>query len=122
MLALTPTHEHVDVGGYSIHIGVGNEFVLIFRGIGDEKTEVNVTNRPGILDPNNFQSFWIGWAEGFIEVGQGEVRDSSTRLLSWQDPSPIQIQSVAVASGHAEAETGGQWQFVFDNGACVVKS
>ena len=40
---------------------------------------------------------------------------NETRLVGWQDPEPVQIQSLAVASGEAEAATGARWTFDIDN-------
>ena len=115
-IALSSAHEHIDVGGYTVALGIGAEISAIFVGTGSDKREVKATNTAGVLDPNTFQWFWLSWADGLIEVGTGEVKDESTVLVSWNDSNPTPVQSISVASGFAEADSGAQWEFSFDNG------
>ena len=68
-IALTHTHTNVDTGGYVIDVGAAaNSKTIIFKGIGDDRKEVQVHETSGVLNPEQFEWFWVSWKSGFIQV------------------------------------------------------
>jgi Farnesoic acid 0-methyl transferase len=51
---------------------------------------------PNILDLNNFNSFWISWINGIIQVGKGNAVGDGM-FMSYNDTSPSAVNYVSFA-------------------------
>ena len=112
-IALSNIHGNLEPLAYEVHIGAAkNSKTVLLWGINGEELTIHETS--GILDPYQLKAFWISWRGGLIEVGEG-TEPSSDTLISWQDPNPVEINSVAVATG-LESQQGGEWEFDGDSG------
>ena len=106
-IALSNIHGNIQPLAYEVHIGAAsNSKTLLLWKVNGQELAVHETS--GILDNSQLKAFWISWQDGVIEVGEGSEPQPDT-LLSWTDPKPVQIQSIAVATG-LESQ-GGEWEF-----------
>ena len=47
------------------------------------------------LSSTSFQSFWVTWANGVIQVGQGTTVGEKT-FMTYNDPTPSAVNSLAI--------------------------
>ena len=57
--------------------------------------ELVLVSTPNILDPVNFNSFWISWINGVIRVGRGTVVGND-KFMSYNDTSPSAVNYIAL--------------------------
>ncbi|CAH1794507.1 unnamed protein product [Owenia fusiformis] len=84
-----------------------NVYEIVLSGYGGSRSDIR-TGRggpamsyaptSGFLSCTEFKSFWIGWENGFIQVGQGTVFGAN-RFMAWQDPTPHQVNIITFATG-----------------------
>ncbi len=54
--------------------------------------------------------FWISWQDGLIEIGKGTIPRQS-RITSWQDPTPFDINGFGVMFKDSTNVGGTTWKF-----------
>lgn len=81
----------------------------VIRVGGGEKSISVLENLVECMRPNKF---WIGWSQGNLRVGKGDVFGEG-QFLQWQDPSPVTVNYVAVSAGYGAV---GVWNFMDDLG------
>ena len=57
-----------------------------------------------ILDINYFNSFWISWINGVIQVGKGTVVGNDM-FMSYNDTSPSAVNYVALSTYNTPGST-----------------
>ncbi|CAH1788312.1 unnamed protein product, partial [Owenia fusiformis] len=73
----------------------------------DERTNQMAHKDGAILSCNEFNDFWVSWANGNIEVGTGKVKGSG-RFMSWTDTTPHAVNAINVYTGWGAT---GEWKF-----------
>lgn len=97
---------------YEIIIGAGDNTYMGIR----RKTQSNVEAfvYGTFLNASEFRAFWITWANGFIEIGRGNIIGHD-RVLHWQDPAPLGVSIVAISNWYGST---GEWEFQAVPGRC----
>ena len=98
-IALSAIPGNWDEQTYEVVLGATNNTKSIIRDTrdGDDKS---VADTPGVLDCEQPKAFWVGWKDGNIEVGQGNVYGRDV-LLQWRDskdPHPVYAVSFTVGT------------------------
>ena len=60
----------------------------------------------GLLTIDKMKSFWVSWANGFLEVGEGYTIGDK-RLCTWQDSEPQPIHFLTMSTGFGY---NGHWE------------
>ena len=60
------------------------------------------TDQLGLLNCDHKRTFWISWHAGNIALGSG-ADITSGQLITWTDPDPMSVASVAFDTAHDEA-------------------
>jgi hypothetical protein len=83
---------------YEIVIGGWSNTRSAIRDIAMQEPKVQV-DTPGMLSASEFRTFWIRWAGGHVEVGQGHDVGNN-RFMNWQQTNAVyNITAVGVSTG-----------------------
>ena len=78
------------------------------------KNQVSVyASTPNVLDCDNFRTFWVGWLNGTISVGQG-WRYGQGLLTSQLETKQHPVEAVSISSQDSSKEV--TWMFQSDKG------
>ncbi|CAH1796732.1 unnamed protein product, partial [Owenia fusiformis] len=95
---LSKTAGNLDVDTYEILLQ-GWDSTTKTSAIRDERQgSLKVSHNEQIVFCDATTSFWISWADGYIEVGKGHVYGTDT-FLQWDDPSPHSVNAVQFTTG-----------------------
>jgi Farnesoic acid 0-methyl transferase len=103
----TRTYE-VIIGGY----GNQQSFIRDF----ESSTEVQKVPTPGIMDCNNYRTFWISWANHNIKAGRGAVVGEAA-FLDWTDPEQRVFRGLTISTW---TNNPGWWDFSFLEGRSAL--
>eukprot|EP01052_Picozoa_sp_SAG31_P009327 SAG31_NODE_487_length_14980_cov_9.526376_20_plen_132_part_00 len=88
--------------------GMGPQYEIVLSGWGGTQSVIReaaqgenhaVTSTTGYLDENDFRQFWASAANGFLQLGTGNIVGFHT-FMSWVDPNAIlDVNWAAVATG-----------------------
>ena len=110
-LVLAPYIEDTESGVYEITIGADANNITLLR----DGTHIN-KDKPGkvlerritrnILSADEARTFWISWANGYIQLGRG-YDVGVDRILGWESTEPREIHAISIATESTE----GIWEF-----------
>ena len=105
-LALSATPYNRDADTYEIVLGGTKNTKSAIRSKPLGKNEVEKETK-GLMECDNYLSFWVSWSSGRIEVGKGSMYGEKP-IMSWIDPNPHSVNAVSVATGW-----GSQGEFLY---------
>ena len=98
-----------------------NSYEVCIGGYGNTKSsirkEIQKPNdaevlTPGLMSCNETRFFWVSWANGLIEMGQG-LTVGLRRFLYWKDSNPrFNVTAIGISGWNQEDE----WEFNHDDG------
>ena len=93
-----------DEAYYEVVVGTAEDSHTEIRDNRQRKTMARV-HTPEILNCTMMRSFWISWADGYIELGTGD-HYGVDRVIHWQDMHPLQVNMAAISTS---ASATGHW-------------
>lgn len=116
-VALSRDPQVTDSNVYEIIVGGWtNTQSVIRRGLGGDTVATVAT--PDILSCSESRPFWIGWQNGNITVGRGNVTGQES-FMSYADPAPYVIAAVSLASGY-DGNGNGTYYLYQDEGTVLL--
>ena len=93
-----------------------DNYEIVLAGYGGKKSAIRegrsqksvvLVDTPDLLNCNESRQFWVGWKDGYINVGRGR-RYGQESFMSWQDPNPHPVNAISLATGWGSTAT---WKF-----------
>jgi len=110
-IAFSEVFNNVQTRTYEVIIG-GNGNQNSFIRDRDSYNEVQRVDTPGIMDCNNYKTFWVSWENYRIVVGQGALIGQSS-FLDWVDPEQRVFLGLTISTWDGSQ---GWWDFSYFEG------
>ena len=106
-LALEERPNINNVNTYEIAIGIDDNSRTAIR-VKVKGPNKKGARTPSVLNCGSSVTFWVSWTGGNVRIGKGDVYGQN-ELVSWQDPVPHAVNSLALSS----SDPAGPVEFTF---------
>ena len=112
-IALSQLAAVTEVASYEIDIAVGTLLDAVrIRSEGVQQASKVI---PDIAGCKKDKAFWIGWRDGKVEIGLGNIF-GQTSVLAWTDTSPHEVNFIGMGSSNDGVT---QWYFESLQSECL---